>query len=388
MESFSSEHKAITPEITHNITVGLVKHLYSDAKSSILASIFCATVLFYGLYDENQDLFLYWYIFSLSVTAVRFVLLSVFSSGRFDTEKHIILWRNLFIIGAVFGGISWGIVSYWIFPVISDPLKILTILILAGVTAGGTPSLASSKAAAISFLWIILAPLVVQIEYTHTTIYSLFGLTAIVYLLYLTLFALRMNKTIKNVLQLQYENISLLKKLKYLATHDPLTNLDNSRLFYDNLLLAMERANEKTGLLALLYIDLDKFKFVNDHYGHLVGDKVLKYATDVIRQQLRPNDFLARLGGDEFAVILENVVQESHLIQIANRICEKIEKPFLIDNIEVNISASIGISLYPSHGKNMDELIQAADHAMYHVKKHGRNSFYLSKEAAAEDYFK
>ncbi|MBV8802219.1 MAG: GGDEF domain-containing protein [Gammaproteobacteria bacterium] len=189
-----------------------------------------------------------------------------------------------------------------------------------------------------------------------------------------------MHNTIKNVLQLQYQNISLLKKLKYLATHDPLTNLDNSRLFYDNLSTAMKRAKSKKYFIALLYIDLDKFKYVNDHYGHSMGDKVLKYATTVIREQLTHKDFLARLGGDEFAVILENINDEDSIIEMAKNICTNIEKPFVIDDVTIHISASIGISIYPVHGKDIDQLLKAADQAMYHVKKNGNNNFSFSRK--------
>ena len=170
-------------------------------------------------------------------------------------------------------------------------------------------------------------------------------------------------------------------KLSYHAHHDALTNLPNRVLFNDRLDHAIENAKRKQNELAVLFLDLDHFKQINDSLGHDVGDEILKIVSKRINSVLRSSDTLARLGGDEFTILIENInqIQESSLI--SQKILEVLNHPIHIEEHTLYISTSIGISLYPKDATNIKDLLKHADSAMYKAKDEGRNNFqYYSSE--------
>jgi diguanylate cyclase (GGDEF)-like protein len=151
--------------------------------------------------------------------------------------------------------------------------------------------------------------------------------------------------------------------------------MDNSRQFYANLSYTIEHAQYNYQSFTLLFIDLDYFKEVNDSFGHDMGDKLLIEVAVRLKRIIRSGDFVARIGGDEFTVILCQMSDKEAITKIAKKICSHLSEPFAIDNEVFNISASIGISIFPEDGADSLTLIRAADKAMYHVKRHGKNSF-------------
>ena len=166
------------------------------------------------------------------------------------------------------------------------------------------------------------------------------------------------------------------------ANHDHLTQLPNRRLFRDRLDQSVKMAHRTGDSLALLFIDLDRFKEVNDTLGHDVGDKLLMEAAGRINQCVRKMDTVARMGGDEFTVILSNISDPVYAGNVATSIIRKLGEPFIIGAEVLNVSASIGITLYPADGGNSEQLLKNADIAMYAAKISGRNRFcYFSKPA-------
>lgn len=173
-------------------------------------------------------------------------------------------------------------------------------------------------------------------------------------------------------------------KIVHLARHDPLTGVANRALFRQKLDEACADAATAQSF-ALLLIDLDHFKTVNDTWGHLVGDKLLSEVADRFRATVRTGDLVARLGGDEFAIIAHNVSQSAQIVALAERICRAARQPFVVDGNPLLIGASIGIALAPEDGRRAQELLHAADLAMYAVKAEGRGTFKLfSRELDAE----
>jgi len=160
---------------------------------------------------------------------------------------------------------------------------------------------------------------------------------------------------------------------QHLAHHDPLTGLPNRILFRERLHLAITMAERDKYALALMFIDLDKFKPVNDTYGHDVGDAVLLECAERIRACLRKPDSVARLGGDEFVILLHKVSNEQAALQVGEKILESLQWPMTIENVKISVGASIGIALYPTHSNEEDGLLNCADFAMYDAKKNGRN---------------
>ena len=165
------------------------------------------------------------------------------------------------------------------------------------------------------------------------------------------------------------------KKLNKLARHDPLTGLPNRYLFYDYLPRITKRALRQEQLLAVLIIDLDRFKQVNDILGHSAGDELLKQTAKRMNDCIRDVDLLARVGGDEFYMILDDVESPEAVTIVARRLINALSEPFNLDGNEARIGCSIGISIFPSDNKNPDVLLQQADTAMYRVKEEGRNGY-------------
>jgi diguanylate cyclase (GGDEF)-like protein/PAS domain S-box-containing protein len=165
------------------------------------------------------------------------------------------------------------------------------------------------------------------------------------------------------------------KRLQFLATHDPLTHLPNRLLFYDRLERAIHRAERNKKKLAVLFIDLDNFKVVNDHFGHEKGDQLLKEVADQLNDTLRASDTVARLAGDEFTIILDELSDPKDVIPIVEKILAGFPKEFIIEDEKVGITASIGISIFPDDGEEFDTLIQHADEAMYAVKEKGKEGY-------------
>ncbi|MGF6275630.1 diguanylate cyclase (GGDEF)-like protein/PAS domain S-box-containing protein [Massilia sp. UYP11] len=174
-------------------------------------------------------------------------------------------------------------------------------------------------------------------------------------------------------------------QLDHLAHHDPLTALPNRLLYHDRLRHAMARAERGGEQLAVMFIDLDRFKNVNDTLGHHVGDELLKQAAQALSRCLREGDTLARLGGDEFIVLLEDVDGEHGATRVADKLMAMFEQPFDVSGHELFVTGSIGISLYPQDGCDMHILIRNADVAMYQAKARGRNGYRFYAPAMSGD---
>lgn len=166
-------------------------------------------------------------------------------------------------------------------------------------------------------------------------------------------------------------------RLQYLAHYDPLTGLANRTLFFDRLKHAMRLAKRGSYLMALEYVDLDGFKFINDNYGHDIGDKVLKETAKRLSLCVRESDTIARMGGDEFTIILSRIKSKKNALIVAQKIIETISEPYIFKSLKLSISASVGISIYFSDNEDPDSFIKKADIAMYRAKNSGKNSYSL-----------
>ncbi len=168
--------------------------------------------------------------------------------------------------------------------------------------------------------------------------------------------------------------------IKHMAYHDHLTSLPNRFLVQDRLHVAIINAKRNHQLVAILVLDLDGFKFVNDTFGHHTGDILLKAAAERLTQCVRGGDTIARIGGDEFMVILSGIYEEYDAAIVAQKIFESLCKPFQIDGHEIYVAVSIGISIYPVDSHDQDILIKQADIAMYSCKKNNKNAYRFHKE--------
>ncbi|NOX42693.1 MAG: EAL domain-containing protein [Gammaproteobacteria bacterium] len=164
-------------------------------------------------------------------------------------------------------------------------------------------------------------------------------------------------------------------RLVQLANFDSLTGLPNRSLFRDRLMHAVAQAHRKNHLVAVLFLDLDRFKLINDSLGHHAGDELLKAVSKRLLANAREEDTVARLGGDEFTVILEGITNTEDATVVARKILEVMSKPFILDGHEVFVTTSVGITIFPMDGLCIDVLLKNADTAMYRAKEQGRNNY-------------
>lgn len=183
------------------------------------------------------------------------------------------------------------------------------------------------------------------------------------------------NKALRKNLQVSNE------ELRHLSTHDQLTRLPNRRFYDERIGLALKRAADQNTMAALLFLDLDNFKNINDTYGHGAGDRLLATVAQRIKNTLRETDLVARLGGDEFAAVLEDVHSQEEVVRIAHKLSEAIEQPFSVRQHQLTFGASIGVAVFPMDGRQQHELEENADKAMYLAKKRGISVALHSLEA-------
>ncbi len=380
--------------INAKVEIALVENIYAQANLGFIASIICSTMVMIFLCAAGTDetVVFSWYAVFILVAAARMILYKIFIR-RSHKDANIRLWRNLFTVGALLGGIMWGLTgTSLLLPEQSSLERTFVLIILAGITAGAVPLNSYILEAIILFLLAALLPLVVHFFSISHILYFLFSFTITVFTAYLVSLSFKMHRIIYDALFLRFENDSLLvelqlakeqleitnKRLQKEATHDPLTQVANRHLFEVILQDVIKRSAHHHHSFALLYLDIDKFKEVNDTYGHHAGDQLLLVVIARIKNILRETDTVARMGGDEITIILENIPNLKRIAEIADRICQSIAKPIKIDDIETHVFASIGISLYPLDGTDSKKLIAVADRAMYFVKENGGNSYHFN----------
>lgn len=184
------------------------------------------------------------------------------------------------------------------------------------------------------------------------------------------------NGEVTNFISL-FSDISAVKKhndeIQFLAYHDPLTGLPNRAKLTEMITSAIDYADRNNHLTMLAFLDLDGFKPINDVYGHQVGDRVLKYVANKISSCIRSNDMCSRIGGDEFVILFSHVHNEGEAHHALTRIIAEIHKPFKVDENEIKLSISIGVTIYPGDKSTSDTLLRHADQAMYQAKQLGKN---------------
>jgi diguanylate cyclase (GGDEF)-like protein/PAS domain S-box-containing protein len=176
------------------------------------------------------------------------------------------------------------------------------------------------------------------------------------------------------------------KRIRHMAQHDPLTGLPNRVLLYDRIGRALAQAQRNRGMMAVLFLDLDDFKDINDSFGHQTGDRVLRMASHRLLRCLRAADSIGRLGGDEFVICLPDLTAADDAALVARKILEALRQPFVVDEHWLHVSGSIGISIYPKDGINTDGVMRTADLAMYNAKAMGRGNyrFFEPREAGPD----
>ena len=266
----------------------------------------------------------------------------------------------------------------------NQPAETVLITLGVGMAASGAVLLAPLARAAVAYMSAILGPTAFTCFFIlDASQYGLLGALAISYWLFLLaligatnqLFRIK-SQAVERLTDALEETRTARERIEHLALHDSLTELSNRRAFLHRLNNAIMRASA-TGCASwvVFLIDLDRFKIVNDTFGHKFGDELLKQVALRLRTCVRPGDLVARLGGDEFSVVAEDVHDAGRAEEIARRMLGQLERPFIIYEREVSIGASIGVAAPLSHTTDSEQLMRCADLALYEAKETGRNRF-------------
>lgn len=168
------------------------------------------------------------------------------------------------------------------------------------------------------------------------------------------------------------------RALESLALHDPLTGLPNRRLLMDRLSLAIAHAHRNQSTMAVMYLDLDGFKLINDTLGHDVGDTLLQMVADRLVATVRQEDTVSRLGGDEFVIGLSELSHADDAVNMVSKVIHALAQPYNIQGRNVSMTASVGVGIYPTHGVEVETLMKSADLALYEAKRTGKNTYRIA----------
>lgn len=322
-----------------------------------------------------------WYLLTNSLSLLRWHYYQQFK--RLDMtqvfSKH---WHNKIVITSSLSGTSWGMAGIFLFSESSIGHQMFLLFIVAGMSAASVSTLSASLTASKAFIGLSITPFIFQFTFTDSPFGYPMALMTFLYLVTLLSSAKRLNHTILDSLDIRSKNEIAEHTIRFQANYDELTKLPNRRLFLSTLEQELARSIRHNRCGAVFFIDLDRFKAVNDSLGHQIGDELLVQVADKIRTRMRKEDSAARHSGDEFLTMLAELDQDpeqaSHqAMMVANDLRELFESPFTVQDNELHLTISIGIALFPYNGSSASELIQFADVAMYHSKNEGRNRVFL-----------
>jgi diguanylate cyclase (GGDEF)-like protein len=383
-------------------------------------------------YQEIGSLLLIWIIAMLLISTTRILLSRYYFTDRKNNFKRFSQrkWQQLYVVSSLITGLLWAMLIFYM-PVDAHPVMIsMLYIILASVMAGSITVLTAVLPAFYSYVTpIFLATFSFSfLVTTKQTIYL--SIASIIYYVFIITTGRIINRRFTQNFTLHIENADLIAKLqdeiiqkelaqnellenkqqleetveirtkelseinetliseinerrriesnlKHIAHHDALTDLPNRLLLDARLNHAIDRAKRSDLQVAVMFIDLDHFKVINDSLGHDVGDQLLITISNRLKHCVREGDTVARLGGDEFIIIIEQVHDIGDLDTLLKKIMKVTDEPISINDHELSTSASIGISIYPDDGNNAEQLMRNADAAMYYVKENGRHKYHF-----------
>lgn len=359
-----------------------LKLLSAALPISILISITLGALFVWVLGGQVAQVELYsWLALLIFVSLYR--LLVFYNLGRQSLmiNEDIDKYLSYFRLGAFGAGLIWGATTFLFANQVDAVLQIYITFLLGGVIGGGASTLAADKVSVTCFILPTIVPNIIyyfSMDELSATTMGL-GWMLVLYASFMLHSARLQGKNIFVNYQLRLNAISSEQKIKHLAYHDVLTNLPNRALFNDRLSQALIAAKRNDTLLAVMFLDLDGFKMVNDSYGHDVGDALLIEVAQRIKASLRHTDTVSRMGGDEFIILLSEVASTEAALAIAEKIRVSVKRVFEVQQAKLHVSMSIGVAMYPEHSGEEITLLKAADAAMYHAKSLGKNNTQLYK---------
>ncbi len=354
-------HARVFSDVTHQ--------LYQAAIPGIVANGLLGIVIVWTLLGYISHPYAYsWLGANLTINFIRLFLTIYVEKTDCINEKSWKSWAKLHVVTTGLISLIWGVAAVLFYVNGMIEFQYFFTLILAGMISAALPIIGLYFPSYLAYTLPTILPLVVVFLTQDGTLHVQIAILLII-------FTLTMVTTARRYYARIIESTSLRMQLDMLATIDTLTGLPNRQLFQDRLSRALLHNKRLDTRFALLFIDLDKFKIVNDTLGHAAGDQLLLEVSERIRQMVRESDTVARLGGDEFTVIVNDISNNDDIIRVAQLIIETLSEPFFLSEKEANIGASIGIAVFPDDAVEQATLMNKADSAMYQAKQSGRNKY-------------
>ncbi len=326
---------------------------------------------------------------ALVLWGVSFTLVTIIRAGLYlywrlsgrQRERYRFFTR-LYAAGALAAGIAWASLLFFYHAGLPVYLQLFILVVLVGMPVAAMPTNSICPPVYYSFSVPILLALFYWSLFVVEELHVQFFLVAVTYSVILAIIARTYHRNLQQTLETRNANQQLMERLQQMAYYDPLTGLANRRWFRETAVRALERGRRHGSRVALLLLDLDNFKQVNDHYGHECGDRLLEEIAHRLTRCLRLTDTvvrtdgdLARIGGDELTILLEDIRTTDDARLVAERILSCLHQPVDLGEATLQPSASLGIALYPDHGDEFKQLMHHADRAMYRAKRSGKNRY-------------
>ncbi len=385
MSDATDLNNSVTEQVKGKVHYELVDILYKQIKQMLWAEAFAATLILFVLWwygNGDRMLVLGWYAFMLVISWLpRYLLTRAYTRLQLE-HQQVKGWEMAIMVMLFISALGWSFVGTVLLPQNSGLYQALVIFLLVGVAATANPFYSPIKKAYAIFLIPTLAFTAIFLLLKGSNFYIFSGIAVFAFGLLMLITSIVSSSLITTALTVRFQNIALTedlvklnKKLENLATHDVLTQLPNRQFFNEKIFRVVSHAKEKNKHFALMFLDIDKFKMINDTLGHAAGDQLLVVVADRLAQCVHSAGIVCRLGGDEFMVLLENVLDKEAISRIAKSICQSLAEPVKIKNNNIFVTTSIGISFYPEDGLDEETLTKHSDMAMYDVKNNGGNSF-------------
>ena len=362
-----------------DISADLLHAVYSSLALTLTAVLINSAIISFMLWDViAHDIILFWF---LAVNIFSVVRIGIYKKIKaLDTEEEIPgYWYTITLITSITSGSLWGSAAIFLFPANDIPHQVFLAFVLAGMCAGAVTTLSPFKSSSYSFILLTSAPLIACFLLEDSEIAVSMAIMTTLFTGMLIITSKNLNQTIRESLTIRHQRLIDERTIHYQANYDMLTDLPNRRLLSERLNHEIKRANRHHHFGAVLFMDLDHFKTINDSLGHAIGDELLKQVAQRIKGRIRDEDTVARLGGDEFIILLSKADDDlttasENAENFATKILQLFHNEFNIDEHIIHTTVSIGISLFPFPESSPEAIIQKADVALYEAKEDGRNT--------------
>jgi diguanylate cyclase (GGDEF)-like protein len=366
------------PDTDRWIAIERLRLVYANLPATLAVSIASACLLALLLRDVVPwPALIAWFCVGALITWNRYRHFRQFRQLS-DEALDTAIWTSRLSVGAALSGVFWGSAGVLLFPAGDLPHQVIIMFVLAGLSAAAMTSYASIRHCYFLFVLPMLLPVAVRMALEGTEIHYTMSLLILLGLGVVVRSASVTDRMINNVLKVRAENAELTRALQHQATHDALVDLVNHREFNARLQQVAQASARLREPYALLFIDLDRFKEINDNGGHAAGDETLRRVGHILKTNIRAHDTAARLGGDEFAILLPRCPRQP-AEQIASRVLAAIQN-FALDwrgGKRFAVGASIGVAYTDAGEHDASTMLRAADAACYAAKNEGRGRIHV-----------